>query len=67
LVQQAIYNEDHELVPPWQAPFAFRKGALVAVEAQLFVYHFLTETKDSKPSHARFPRVLPALPHTHDI
>lgn len=48
LVQQALFDENADLVPPWEAPSVFRKGALVAVEAQLSVYHFV---EDKKPSH----------------
>lgn len=48
LVQQALFDENTELVPPWKAPSVFKKGALVAVEAQLSVYHFM---EDKIPKH----------------
>lgn len=57
LVQQPLFDEAARLVPPWQAPVVFRKGALVAVEAHLSIYHFI---EDEKPSHVRFsPHVPP--------
>ncbi|KAF9786247.1 hypothetical protein BJ322DRAFT_1108108 [Thelephora terrestris] len=49
LTQQPIYDQDSELVPPCKAPFVFRKGALIAVEAQLSVFHFVNDPKD--PNH----------------
>jgi len=63
LVQQPMYDQNAALVPPWNAPFVFVKGALVLVEAQLVVYHFLGE---HFPSHVRvcFLPLLP-LPNTY--
>lgn len=57
LIQQPIYDKEAELVSPWNAPSVFRKGALVAVEAHLSVYHFIN---DLKPSHVRFSSYLHA-------
>jgi len=56
LIQQPLFDEDAQLVPPWKAPFVFRKGALVAVEAHLTVYHFMG---DEKPNHVSFPPCTP--------
>lgn len=50
LKQQPIFNEDSTLIQPWKAPFVLRKGALVAVEAELSIYHFLA---DEKCNHVR--------------
>lgn len=41
LVQQNMLGVDGELVPPWDAQSVFREGALIAVEANLLIYHFL--------------------------
>ncbi|KAF9786783.1 hypothetical protein BJ322DRAFT_673449 [Thelephora terrestris] len=48
LLQQRIFDQDSKLVPPSKAPFVFRKGALVAIEAKLSVFHFVN---DPDPSH----------------
>lgn len=48
LIQQPLYDQDSNLVPPWQAPFVFRKGALLLVEATLSVFHFVV---GPQPSH----------------
>ncbi|KAF9645855.1 hypothetical protein BDM02DRAFT_3271429 [Thelephora ganbajun] len=48
LVQQPLFDQDAQLVPPWKAPFVFREGALVVVEAHLNVFHFMA---DPKPNH----------------
>lgn len=48
LVQQPVFDLDAKLVAPWRAPAVFRKGALVAIEAHLIVYHFMA---DEKPNH----------------
>ena len=50
LVQQPLFDHDGQLVPPGKAPFVFKKGALVAIEAHLSVYHFMA---DEKPNHVR--------------
>ena len=51
LVQQPILDEAEVLIEPWRVPLAVRKGTLVAVEAQLHIYHFLD---GNYPSHVRF-------------
>lgn len=38
LVQQPLCDEGSNLVETWKAPFAFGKGAFVAVEANPSVY-----------------------------
>lgn len=48
LIQQPLWDHDNNLIEPWKAPFIITKGALVAVEARLFVYHFMAGLR---PSH----------------
>lgn len=42
LVQQQLYDHKSKLVTPWEAPYQYKKGALIAVEANLVVYHFVS-------------------------
>jgi len=56
LVQQPVFDNNAQLVPPWRAPFVFRKGALVAIKAHLAVYHFMG---DEKPNHVCFSPCVP--------
>lgn len=51
LVQQAIYDQNGKLIEPWRAPFAIRKGTLIAADVQLHIYHFV---EGSRPNHVRF-------------
>ena len=51
LVQWPIYDQDSELAPPWNAPFVFRKGTLLVVEAQHSILHSMDDPRD--PNHVR--------------
>lgn len=48
VVQQAMYDENAELVTPKRTPAVFAPGALVAVQATLHIFHFLT---GPRPNH----------------
>lgn len=48
LIQLSFYNEDNVVVGSWDVPSIFRKGAFVAIEGKLSVYHFIN---DDKPNH----------------
>lgn len=56
LVQQPLFDNEKQLVRPWEAPSVFRKGTLVAVEAKLGVYHFMGE---NRPTHVRASNITP--------
>lgn len=54
LVQQQMYDKNARLVPPWKAPEVFAPGTLVAVDANLVVYHFISGDQDKWKNHVRF-------------
>jgi hypothetical protein len=64
LVQQPLYDLDGDLVPPDRAPFLFRNGALVAVEAQLMIHSFL---ENKSPNHVRQPSSSVSSPITYTL
>lgn len=57
LRQEPFFDEYATLTPLWLVPFMFRKGALVAVEAELFIHEFMGENTFGYFSQIKASRV----------